>query len=230
MSHLNVRLAYQKTGRAKYISHLDLMRVFARAFARLKIPLRFSEGFNPHPYLSIAMPLGVGIESLCERLDFGISQAINIGSLPYRLNAELPAGIRAEAAVIGGRPFAQIAFAEYKITVETNIPPNRIHALFTSTVIVSKRSKKKAPVPTDIVPMIKNFSCVRFRDGIQITALLASQNPSLNPEYIAEGFRQYLDPEASFDFVRTALFDAAAHPFDALAGEGNGVCSYPPKN
>ena len=64
------RLLFSKTGRAKYISHLDLMRTFQRAFARAKIQIKHTEGFHPHPFVSIALPLSVGYSSQCEILEF----------------------------------------------------------------------------------------------------------------------------------------------------------------
>ncbi len=64
------RLLFSKTGRAKYISHLDLMRTFQRAFARAGISIKHTEGFNPHPFVSIALPLSVGYSSQCEILEF----------------------------------------------------------------------------------------------------------------------------------------------------------------
>ena len=66
------RLLFSKTGRAKYISHLDLMRTFQRAFARAHIQIKHTEGFNPHPFVSIALPLSVGYSSQCEILEFGL--------------------------------------------------------------------------------------------------------------------------------------------------------------
>jgi len=66
------RLLFSKTGRAKYISHLDLMRTFQRAFARAGIAIKHTEGFNPHPFVSIALPLSVGYSSQCEILEFGL--------------------------------------------------------------------------------------------------------------------------------------------------------------
>ena len=66
------RLLFSKTGRAKYISHLDLMRTFQRAFARAKIAIKHTEGFHPHPFVSIALPLSVGYSSQCEILEFGL--------------------------------------------------------------------------------------------------------------------------------------------------------------
>ena len=61
------RLCFEKTGNAVWISHLDLMRVFQRAFKRAGLPLTHTQGFNPRPSVSIALPLSVGIESVCER-------------------------------------------------------------------------------------------------------------------------------------------------------------------
>ncbi len=66
------RLLFSKTGRARYISHLDLMRTFQRVFLRAGIRLRHTEGFNPHPYMVFALPLPVGCESDCELLDFDL--------------------------------------------------------------------------------------------------------------------------------------------------------------
>lgn len=68
----------EKRGRAKYVSHLDLMRTMSRAFTRAGIDLRHSEGFNPHPIMSFALPLSVGQESVCELLDFDPIVAIPV--------------------------------------------------------------------------------------------------------------------------------------------------------
>ena len=64
------RALFEKTGNARYISHLDLMRVFQRAFKRAGLPLTHTQGFNPRPSVSIALPLSLGVESRCELLDF----------------------------------------------------------------------------------------------------------------------------------------------------------------
>ena len=69
-----LRLRFSKTGRAIYISHLDLMAAMQRAFARAELPLKFSEGFNPHPQISILLPLSVGTASVCELMDFRLSR------------------------------------------------------------------------------------------------------------------------------------------------------------
>ncbi|MDR0325610.1 MAG: TIGR03936 family radical SAM-associated protein [Oscillospiraceae bacterium] len=213
---LNVRLAYHKTGRARFLSHLDTMRVFQQSLTRAGLPLRYTEGFNPHIVLSIALPLGVGVESVAERLDFGIMENSSIGTIPARLNAVLPEGFHAAQAVIGGRAVSQIAFARYAMTVETQTEPERAQKLFTMSAVVQKRNKKKDYIPTDIVPFIRDIDCRRDGDRLFFSVTLTAKDPILNPEYIAEAWRTYLDPEAAFAFTRVALLDGDGKAFDAM--------------
>ena len=84
------RLLFEKTGNAIYISHLDLMRTFQRAFFRAGIPIKHTEGFNPHAFVSIALPLSVGYSSQCEILEFGLLAGVSEGEVPARMNAALP--------------------------------------------------------------------------------------------------------------------------------------------
>ena len=72
-----VRLRFSKTGRLKYISHLDINRAMSRAFKRAEIPLWYTEGFNPHPYMSFSLPLSLGVESLCESVDIRLIDSID---------------------------------------------------------------------------------------------------------------------------------------------------------
>ena len=89
-----IRLRFSKTGQAKYISHLDTNRVFSRAFARAKLNLWFTQGFNPHPYMSFSLPLSLGVESLCENVDIRILDDISNDEVKKRVNDALPLGIR----------------------------------------------------------------------------------------------------------------------------------------
>ena len=94
--YYDVRAVFKKTGRAIYISHLDLMRVMQRTFKRAKLPVWFTKGYNPHIYLMFALPLSLGVSSECELMDFGID--ISAGELDYediknRLNQVLPEGL-----------------------------------------------------------------------------------------------------------------------------------------
>ena len=88
-----LRLRFKKTGRAVYISHLDLMHTMQRAFSRAGYELRYSEGFNPHPQISIALPLSVGAGSVCEIMDFRLKDEADLSELPARLTSVMPEGI-----------------------------------------------------------------------------------------------------------------------------------------
>ena len=88
----DVRLFYTKTASAKYISHLDVMRAFQRAFRRARIPVWYTEGFHPHLYLTFALPLSLGYESLCESVDFRVTEDMTMEELERRLREALPPG------------------------------------------------------------------------------------------------------------------------------------------
>ena len=85
-----LRLRFEKTGRAIYISHLDLMRTMQRVFLRADCPLKYSEGFNPHALISILLPLSVGVGSVCELMDFQLREEADLAALPERLTAVMP--------------------------------------------------------------------------------------------------------------------------------------------
>ena len=113
-----LRLRFEKTGRAVYISHLDLMAVMQRAFARADLPLKFSEGFNPHPQISILLPLSVGTASICELMDFRLLEERDLKTLPDRLTAVLPDGIRALEAYESVRKSAQLKWLDIEGMLE----------------------------------------------------------------------------------------------------------------
>ena len=103
-----LRLRFSKEGRAVYISHLDLMRTMQRAFMRAGFRLKYSEGFNPHPVMSILLPLSVGCASGCELMDFSLTNDEDLAALPARLNGAMPEGITALEAYEGGRKVREL--------------------------------------------------------------------------------------------------------------------------
>lgn len=90
---INKRINFSKTGRLKFIGHLDLLRTFQRAFRRAEVPLAYSQGFNPHPLLSFANPLALGMTSADEYADITLEQEMDNDEIVSRLNAVLPPGL-----------------------------------------------------------------------------------------------------------------------------------------
>lgn len=95
-------IAYAQRAEARFLSHLEVMRVFERALRRAGLPLKLSQGFNPRPYLAFALPLAVGVAGRAEYLEVELTQPLPAATLAQRLAAELPSGFRVKAA----RPLA----------------------------------------------------------------------------------------------------------------------------
>ncbi len=96
---MKIRAKFTKKEDLRYISHLDLMRVFQRAFRRANIPVKYSEGFNPHPQFSLATALALGISSDGEYMDVELDTCIEPEEFKQKLNTILPNGIKILKAV-----------------------------------------------------------------------------------------------------------------------------------
>ena len=90
----STRIWFEKRGRAKYISHLDLMRAMTRAVRRAALPLWFTEGFHSIPYLSFPLPLSLGQEGLREAFDIRLIEEMPFEEIRARLNEALPEGLQ----------------------------------------------------------------------------------------------------------------------------------------
>ena len=201
-----LRLRFEKTGRAVYISHLDLMHTMQRAFNRAGLPLKYSEGFNPHPQIAIALPLSVGTGSLCEIMDFKLKAEPDLAALPEQLTAVMPEGIRVLEAYEPQRKVAELkwlhveGFFEY----DKRDPGEMEEALrrfFEQGSIVITKKTKRGMGETDIRPGIRE---IRFAPGereVNITSVISAQEPTINPELLAEALRQ-LRPEIAPDFAK----------------------------
>lgn len=95
---MKLRLIYSKTGLIRFTSHRDLMRVLFRAFSRIKLPIRYSEGYSPHPRVTFCPPLKVGMEGLNEIIDIHLSGLVETDEIIVSLNEALPGGMRIEGA------------------------------------------------------------------------------------------------------------------------------------
>jgi len=97
--HFKIKFVFSKTKDMRYISHLDLMRLFMRAARRAALPLYFTEGFSPHPKLSIKRALKLGLESENEEAEILLTRRINPRLFSFKLNRQLPEGIRIKQAL-----------------------------------------------------------------------------------------------------------------------------------
>jgi radical SAM-linked protein len=128
-----VRILFRRGQEIKFISHLDLIRVWHRALRRANIDLAYSEGFNPHPKLSLAAPLPLGVTSEAELMDIYIMQPASASSITARLKTQLPTGLDILQAFVIPLQLpslqAQVRFAEYVVRVPVASPEKVGHAI-----------------------------------------------------------------------------------------------------
>ena len=204
------RLLFEKTGNAVWISHLDLMRVFQRAFRRGGILIRHSQGFTPRAHVSIALPLPVGVESVCELLDFDLAEGVSIPleEIPARLNATLPAGLQVRTVWPDGQKLRNLTHLDAVLTLEYDqgVPAGgaaAVESFFreTTPIQVPKRTKS-GMTELDIQPMILDLSCRQTdTQTLELTCRVCAQNPSLNPMLLAEALRLHCQTLAP-DFAK----------------------------
>lgn len=218
---LEQRLLFRKEGRAKFISHLDLLHTMQRAFIRAGITIRHTNGFNPHPYMSFALPLSVGQESRCELMDFGLVSDIPLGSIPEMLDPALPEGLTALSAYNAERKLSEIKWLRVSgvFTYLDGAPgdaSDRLSALFVSPGIIVEKKGKKGVAETDIAPLIHSISFARRDAGhIAVDAVIAAQNPSLNPSLLLSAAVRAM-PDGAPDtasFMREEVLDAELKTF-----------------
>lgn len=210
------RLLFEKKGNSVWISHLDLMRLFQRAFKRAGLPLKHTQGFNPKPSVSIALPLSVGIESNCELLDFDLdSDFSQWEKLPDILNSVLVDGICVHKAYLDGTKAGNLSFMKTMITMEYDggVPENaicEISAFLRRQEIKVIKKTKSGPQEQDIVPMILNFDIAEGEgNSLQLEVLHCCQNPTLNPMQIPAAIAEYI-PEYKPDhskYCRIEIYD-----------------------
>lgn len=209
MAHMHKhRLFFAKTGRACYISHLDLMRTFPRAFLRAGLNAKQTEGFNQHTFVSIALPLSLGYSSRCEILEFELLDDIPLDQVPGRINAVLPEGIEVLECYEAQVPVRQIAWLDWacRLTFDQGIPDgveDEFLSLYnTDSLVIQKPSKKakKGFTEVDLIPLIHSLNMEREGDTLVLHAVLAAQNPGLNPELLISTARQHC-PLFQPDFV-----------------------------
>ena len=208
------RLLFEKTGNAVYISHLDLMRLFQRAFKRGGLNLKHTQGFSPRAMVSIALPLSVGVESRCEILDYElVDQDVAFEEVRDRLNASLPAGVKVLDAYDSPRKPKDLTHLDIAIGLEydNGVPEgtaDAIRELFRrDSVIVTKRGKN-GPVDQDIIPMIFNLEVNEISGReLELTARVCAQNPSLNPLQMVTAIEAHVGAP---DFARISRREAIA--------------------
>lgn len=216
------RLLFEKVGNAVWMSHLDTMRLFQRAFKRAELPLKHTQGFNPRPSVSIALPLSVGVESRCELLDFELDGgAVSCDEIKERLNDKLVDGVRVLTVYEQGKKIRELSLLRCKVILEydNGVPQDAcaaIQNLFCSETVSVPKKTKSGIQQQNIIPMIRSLSVSRAGEcELEMDALVCCQNPTLNPAQLALAVQMYL-PDMKSDSSRCErieIFDINENTF-----------------
>lgn len=211
-----VRLRFSKTDRCKYISHLDINRCMSRALTRAKIPLWYTEGFNPHPYISFSLPLSLGIESFVESMDIRIIGDISNDEIKKKMNEMLPDGIRILEVYDDFRQDKDIAYSDYVFIIQFNdneTALQKINNVLNSDEIIAerkvKKGKRKIFKETNLKPLIQKFnSSIRGEDIILNLRLMAGIEKNLNPTLLFDTIIKLIDMDFEWKSIsRIAILD-----------------------
>lgn len=171
---MRIAASFCKQDQIRFVSHLDMQRLFQRAFRRAKLPLAYSKGFNPHPLLSFATALSVGYTSECEYFDVMLDEDVDPNEFVQRVNSVLPIGVRILSAkdISGSKTSLTTLMrsAEYFAKVSFQSPIDRsnisraIEKLLKNEISVMKNSKS-GPKLVDIRPLLIDMKLVYSKDN-----------------------------------------------------------------
>ena len=200
-----LRLRFAKKGRAVYISHLDLMRTMQRVFLRAGLSLKYSEGFNPHPVISILLPLGVGTSSECELMDFQLTEDADLSAMPELLNRAMPEGITALEVKEAKEKVKDLKWLRISGRLDYDERDcgkmrDDLQAFFAREQIVIMKKTKRGEGEADIAPAIREIGFTAGEKCVRVSAVISAQEPTLNPELLVSALRQ-LAPELAPDFA-----------------------------
>ncbi len=195
---LRVRATFEKCGRAKYISHLDLNRCMLRTFRRSGLPIWYTEGFNPHPYYSFALALSLGFESSCEILDFNITDDdMSMDEIRDKLNAVMPEGMGIVKVALQKQKITAIAKAEYTFSLVTDNTDGLFDAaqsLLALPEILIEKKTKKGIKEVDIKPDMEILSCEKTSSSVDVRMYLpAGTQINYNPTLFIEALKRSTD-------------------------------------
>ncbi|NCB05536.1 MAG: DUF2344 domain-containing protein [Clostridia bacterium] len=200
------RLLFEKSGAASYISHLDLMQAIQRSMCRAKLPVRYSEGFNPHIKLSILVPLSTGFGSRCELCDFELLEQMEPNELISRMNKAFPSGIRALAVCGTERSVAAVAWCGYEIVWNEGDAAAANAAFSGPPLLVEKRSKRGTK-EIAVQDYVRAIEFEQHADKLICRATLKAGDDPLNPIYITGALQQagVLSVDAVAEYTRTSV-------------------------
>ena len=184
-----IRIKFSKSGDLIYISHLDLVRTMTRAIIRARIPVKYTEGYNPIPKLVFSTPLSIGCASVCEYLDIKIDREMSCRDIKDSLSRQFSCDMTVIDVYEPDSKFSDALYSGYTIEImDDSINASSLEVLkecFSQTEIKIIKRSKSGDKEVNILPYVYSYDMkLNGRSLLFNTVLSASSADYLNPEYI----------------------------------------------
>ena len=201
----------------RFISHLDMTRFLARVIRRTGLPVWYTEGFNPHLYMTFALPLSLGFESDYEVVDIRLlDDDYDISTLPEKLNAVCPPYITFFKAAEPVKKAGDVDAAEFSIVFDDGgeITDSLNTFLNRGSIVVLKKTKKGGEKEIEVGDKIKNLTISTCDGNTNLKIVLpAGSTENLNPELYLNKFFEESGKYYCYKVNRTAIFDTTSKLF-----------------
>lgn len=196
---------------AKFISHLDLLRAFTRAVTRSGLPVKYSNGFNPHQIMTFSLPLSVGVTSECEYVDIDFDESATSEEIMERLSLSLPPDMRILSVGVPVISANDICAAEYIIEFcNVCIKEDSIKAFFEEKELLVLKKTKKGEKEVNLIDYIKSYEIIELsEDNAKIKIILsAGGSENIKTSVFTKKMLEYMDkdPETIVYPHRTKIF------------------------
>lgn len=210
----SVRLWYKKSGLAVYTSHLDMNRCFTRAVRRAEIPIWYTEGFNPHPYMTFLLPLPLGQEGIKEPVDIRTVDDISKEEIKERLNAVLPESLEIVEVTDCVNKVNTITDARYEIIMsfenegEATGFVSGAKSVIEGGVLEAEKRSKRGIIKINLCEFITAFEIADTGNEVKIdTVLNTGTEKNLNPALLAQALcGEYAASPIKLNISRTVIY------------------------
>ena len=216
----NVRIWFKKDGATRYISHLDLNRVMTRAIQHSKLPVWHTEGFNPHPFITFALPLSLGFRGVKETMDIKLLEDVSYDEVINKLNNGLPGGIEVYKVTEPVMKAGKIAFGKFDIKLtsdDTTLEKlfEMLRAMFAQEKIEVEKTTKKNTKLIDLKPQLGNYTLEKLDDYISLEIILpAGSVNNVNPQLLITALENINNITVNSDITRLDVYNEEMKSFE----------------
>lgn len=216
----NVRIWFKKDNECRFISHLDLNRVMLRTVFRAKLPIWYTEGFNPHPFITFPLPLSLGFRGEAECMDVRfLDEDFDLSKVADIMNSYLPDGIRVYDATESKMKPGDIAFARFSAKLcsdelsDSELKAKLCELMLLDEFLVPKKTKSGIK-DVNVAEYLKLIEINPDTENLSISVTLpAGSTNNVNIQLLITALENYVESDVYFEITRHGIFNKEMKPF-----------------